>query len=140
MIKHSQFLSRVQSSSDKITKSGHRRNRRPGNKITSLQGLEDALPEVEEKLEAGKVRHRSLKSRPGAIKRKERVVRGEMDRFGMNMAQLAKTPQGDMVEESVKEKDVTQKPEESGQQGKWAALRGYISATMEQNPAFANKP
>jgi hypothetical protein len=22
---------------------------------------------------------------------------------------------------------------------RWAALRGYISATMEQNPAFANK-
>lgn len=129
----------MRSSSDKVTKSGHRRNRRPGNKITSLQGLEDALPEVEDKLEAGKVRHRSLKSRPGAIKRKEKVVRGEMDRFGMNMAQLAKTPQENMPQESAKEANTDQKPEQGDQQGRWAALRGYISATMEQNPAFANK-
>lgn len=148
MIKHSQFLSRVQSSASKISKpsssksrSGHRRNRRPGNKIASLQGLEDALPEVEEKLEEGKVRHRSLKSRPGAIKRKEKIVKGEMDRFGVNMAQLAKAPADEpsTATQGNKTDDETSKVEESGQGSRWAALRGYISATMEQNPAFGTK-
>ncbi|KFH48657.1 hypothetical protein ACRE_003430 [Hapsidospora chrysogenum ATCC 11550] len=158
LIRHSTFLSRVQSSSDKISKSGHRRRRRPANKIASLDSLADALPELEEQVEAGKVRHKSLKSRKGALKRKEKVVKGEMQRFGVSMAKLAGTPGAsadNAVDSAVADGDEMEARSASQEQQKtaeapsagssaptanrWAVLRGYISATMEQNPAFANK-
>lgn len=137
----------MQSSSDRISKSGHRRRRRPANKIASLDSLGDALPEVEEQAEPGKVRHRSLKSRKGALKRKERVVKGEMQRFGMSMARLVETPAektaGAASNEDDRKMDEVKGEEKSTAEAptanRWAALRGYISATMEQNPAFANK-
>ena len=108
----------------------------------------------------GKVRHRSLKSRPGALKRKERVVKGEMERFGRSLAQLAMIPPapaaGAGAEEAEEsggtevEKQDGNEPAKGGQQqhqqqqqsatsNRWAALRGFISATMEQNPAFLRK-
>ena len=146
LIRHSSFLSRVQSSSDKISKSSHRRKRRPANKLTSLDGLADALPELEDQVEAGKIRHKSLKSRKGALKRKERVVKGEMERFGLNMAQLAETNasaatsnQDGARSKSGETKSDERQPAETPTANRWAALRGYISSTMEQNPAFANK-
>jgi hypothetical protein len=97
----------------------------------------------------GKVRHRSLKSRKGALKRKERVVKGEMERFGASMARLS----GVQEEEEQQQGNTTTTTtttttaaadqgaaaSSSGSSNRWAALRGYISSTMEQNPAFANK-
>lgn len=88
----------------------------------------------------GRVRHRSLKSRPGALKRKEKVVRAEMERFGRSLASMSGT--GEELEK--KEGGEAMETETKQQQAapaasRWAALRGQISKTMEQNPAFLNK-
>ena len=139
--------------------------------MTTLESLGDALEDIEADIEEedagamdaeqarqGKVRHKSLKSRPGALKRKEKLVKGEMERFGRSLAQLANisaaaaprtTPaaaavsgSGSAGRERMDTEGETQTA--TGAQpaltsGRWAALRGFISATMEQNPAFLNK-
>jgi hypothetical protein len=105
----------------------------------------------------GKVRHKSLKSRPGALKRKERLVKGEMERFGRSLAQLANISTtsaegttsaaagGSAGQEKMDTEGETQTAAVAAAEpatatsGRWAALRGFISATMEQNPAFLNK-
>ena len=165
-MKHSSFVSRIASS--KVSKT---KRRRPQNKLkTSLDSLAAALPELKagegnEEVLAGKVKHKSLRSKKGALKRKERIVKGEMERFGASMAKLAEsqgavanaTPEYrrmDKVEDSEDEEigDVTQgsaalqiesQPPPAvapnATSNRWAALRGYISATMEQNPAFVGK-
>ncbi|KAG5976108.1 hypothetical protein E4U56_002450 [Claviceps arundinis] len=163
LIKHSSFLSRIATtaptsstgSRSKITKSS---SRRPKNKLkTSLQGLADALPEIQDGEGArpgleGKVRHRSLSSKKGALRRKEKLVRGEMKRFGASMAVLAagaKDENGradgedDANMQGVQEQVSGGAQAASAAQGptsnRWAALRGYISSTMEQSPAFLDK-
>ena len=71
------------------------KRRRPNKKlVTTLESLGDALDGViedggvGEKVKDGKIRHKSLKSRPGATKRKEKLERMERERFGRNLAQL----------------------------------------------------
>ncbi|KAH7312463.1 ribosome biogenesis protein SLX9-domain-containing protein [Stachybotrys elegans] len=149
MIKHSSFVSRITSS--RITKA---KRRRPAKKLrTNLDSLADALPELDEdnaEPADGKVRHRSLKSKRGALKRKERVVRGEMERFGASMAKLAGTTGApaqqqqanigeDMVQDGSGSSNGPTPAEAAATSNRWAALRGYISSTMEQNPAFKEK-
>lgn len=161
LMKHSSFLSRVRDSSDKVSKARRHRTRRPGNKMASLGSLADALPELADPSpddaappQPGKVRHRSLRSRKGALKRKEGIVRGEMQRFGLSMASLAEAPQPPpptaaaaadassvaAAAAAPAASDPSPPAQTPGpMSNRWAALRGYISATMEQNPAFAGK-
>ncbi|KAM3565880.1 hypothetical protein ARSEF4850_001113 [Beauveria asiatica] len=161
LIKHSSFLSRVvesgvskTSSSSSSSSSRSRKNKRTGHGrskqlSTTLEGLADALPELQDGAEAplGKIRHKSIKSKKGALKRKEQVVKGEMERFGVSMAQLAGTREQDRESgastgETMKNKVEGEGEREQGSAGgasRWAALRGYISSTMEQNPAFAER-
>ena len=138
------------SSSSSAGVSKKKRTRRPGNKLlaaSNLDSLADALPDLEEEVDAqekGKVRHRSLKSKKGAMKKKERVVKGEMERFGASMARMSGMEEGPAAapaKAEVMETTATESgnPEVKGTANRWAALRGYISSTMEQNPAFANK-
>lgn len=99
----------------------------------------------------GRVRHRSLKSRPGALKRKERVVRAEMERFGRSLACMsgaaaaeekqATVQQGGQPGGEAMETETQQQQQQPAAPAasRWAALRGQISKTMEQNPAFLNK-
>ncbi|KAL7809623.1 hypothetical protein V8C44DRAFT_333876 [Trichoderma aethiopicum] len=159
IIKHSAFVSRVASSS-KITKTKTRRRSSKSKQLSSLDSLADALPELADgegaaEILDGKIKHQSLRSKKGALKRKERLLRGEMARFGMSLAQLSSVPaaagqqaQGTAGAAAAVNQPVAetqQKTEEAKQQpapavsNRWAALRGYISATMEQNPAFVNK-
>ncbi|KAF5025620.1 hypothetical protein F66182_2226 [Fusarium sp. NRRL 66182] len=149
LIKHSSFVSRIASTS-RISKASKRR--RPSKKLAaSLDSLADALPELgdADAEQQGKIRHRSLKSKKGALKRKEKVVKGEMERFGVSMARLTAqggaTPTGvqrdhdeDDDEESM-DKAETKPAAPAPTANRWAALRGYISSTMEQNPAFSGK-
>ncbi|EGR51387.1 uncharacterized protein TRIREDRAFT_104239 [Trichoderma reesei QM6a] len=167
-IKHSAFISRVASSSNRISKSSKTRRRSSKsttkNQLSSLDSLADALPELADGEGAaevldGKIKHQSLRSKRGALKRKERLLRGEMARFGVSMAQLstvsaaAQTQQqqgaaagsfnnnNKPVAETKKAAEETKQPAPApAVSNRWAALRGYISATMEQNPAFVNKP
>ena len=122
--------------------------------------LADALPDLDHdslaRLQEGKVRHRSLKNGKGALRKKEKIVRGEVERFGISLARLnsmgaavsggdGAEVQGMQVEEdqsvgadgSLAESGNAPEPQPpSSTANRWAALRGFISATMEQNPAF----
>ncbi|EKJ74879.1 hypothetical protein HYE68_009117 [Fusarium pseudograminearum] len=138
LIKHSSFVSRIQSA--RISKSTKRR--RPSKKLaTTLDGLADALPELEEAdaEQQGKIRHKSLKSKRGALKKKERVVKGEMERFGVSMARLTAQEEEKVVPQDEKMDEEEKKAAPAATANRWAALRGYISSTMEQNPAFTGK-
>jgi hypothetical protein len=121
--------------------------------VATLESLGDALDDIVaeggvedgEQAKAGKVRHKSLKSRPGALKKKEKLVKGEMERFGKSLAQLAAVQSAEAagkdmeVEESGEKKDGEETQAQTAPPStanRWAALRGFISATMEQNPAF----
>lgn len=149
LMKHSAFMSRVAESG--VSKKSKKRTGRGRSKklSTTMESLADALPELEdgegglEELQ-GKIRHKSLKSKKGALKRKEQVVKGEMERFGVSMAQLAgtgqtQTPAQATAAAAKKNNEANAGANTEGVSNRWAALRGYISSTMEQNPAFANK-
>ena len=60
---------------------------------------------------------KSMASKPGLIKRKEKIVRTECERFGKNLA-IMNAGGG------------------SGGGGTWAALRGFIEGTMEKKEEF----
>ncbi|KAL2017742.1 hypothetical protein VTK56DRAFT_1712 [Thermocarpiscus australiensis] len=191
LIKHSAFVSRITKAASAKTDTNKKNNgkrRRPSKKlVTTLESLGDALDDIREAMEAeaekqgaggmmdaeqarqGKVRHKSLRTRPGALKRKERVVRGEMERFGRSLAQLVNINGGAAAASAEKtagtgtgsvgaggdasrqemDAEMGEKQEErqttqtaapsSATSSRWAALRGFISATMEQNPAFLGK-
>ncbi|KAL1854840.1 hypothetical protein VTK73DRAFT_8693 [Phialemonium thermophilum] len=187
-IRRSAFLSRVAKSSSSSASGTQRKRRRPNKKlVATLESLGDALGEIEAEsakegqadamdeaqARAGKVRHRSLRSRPGALKRKEKLVRGEMERFQQSLAHLAtirkaETTTTAAAAAATTATTATATMETNGQassmeveaeghggadaasssaaataaaptSGRWAALRGFIAATMEQNPAFLAK-
>ncbi|KAM0332026.1 hypothetical protein ACHAQA_002292 [Verticillium albo-atrum] len=153
VMKHSGFVSKINhtSSGPKALK-----RRRPNKKlVATMESLADALPELTneadgniKQLREGRVRHKSLNSRPGALKRKEKVVRGEMARFGASMAALAATPEA-AAAAAAAEKNQAMAVEETQDNAsaapaptttnRWAALRRHISTTMEQNPAFTGQ-
>ena len=86
----------------------------------------------------GKMEMKSLKHKPGAMKRK-RVLEGrEMERFGKNLAQLVGSVQrGGSVGKTTGDGDAgAAVPVVAAQADRWAALRGFIGGSMEQNPAF----
>lgn len=160
LIKHSSFVSRISKPAHKTPtqrKNLKRREKhRQAQAASSLASLSDALPSLTadevragEAEAAGKVRHKSLKSTPGALRKKERLVRGEMERFGMSLAQLstvkeqpaAVSAQQQQVEMDVENKDGEEENRAPVQStaNRFAALRGFISATMEQNPAFSRQ-
>jgi len=150
-MKHSAFVSRIHKAHEKPSA----RRRRPSKKlVATLESLADALPELDpladgniEQLREGRVRHRSLKSKPGALRRKERLVKGEVERFGASMARLAAVPDASgrtRAAPGTSKKNRTEAdesvraaaPPPVATTNRWAALRNYISTTMEQNPAF----
>ncbi|KAK6205941.1 hypothetical protein LQW54_008003 [Pestalotiopsis sp. IQ-011] len=148
LMKHSSFVSRIEKSNNKPLK-----RRRPGKKlVTDLDSLKKALPdllaegETEESLQQlkeGKIRLKSLKSRKGALKKKEKVVKGEVERFRGSLARLnavsatPREPSNNANEDT--DADQPGQQNQNATAGRWAALRGFISATMEQNPAFVEK-
>lgn len=127
------------------------KRRRPNKKlVTNLESLGDVLGQIEEdvgaggmKVEEGKIRQKTLKVGPGALKRKVKVERMERERFGRNMAQLIGTTQTQKGTEGA-EKMVVEGEEARAQPetqtnatgSRWAALRGFISQTLEQKEEF----
>lgn len=81
-----------------------------------------------------KIKHKSLKSRPGAGRKKEKLVAMERERFGRNMALMAAggtaatKDAGSGMGKSERGGGV----ENGGSKEKWAAIRGFISQTMER--------
>lgn len=74
-----------------------------------------------------RIRHKSLKSRPGAGRKKERVVAMERERFARNLARMAAGRDGGVGGGGGGE-------EEGAGKGRWAAIRGFIEETMERRP------
>jgi hypothetical protein len=68
---------------------------------------------------------KTLKSRPGALKRKQKMEESEKERFGKNLASMSAPAQTAAAA--------------GGSSDRWAALRGFIGQTLEQNPGFAKK-
>lgn len=131
-IKHSSFVSKIEKSGSKIKK-----RRRPNKKlVANLESLADALPELEDSESNGaeggdgeivvgqaKVRVRggglkSMKSRPGAMKRKEKLERMERERFNANLVQLSAG---------------------GGTEDRWAALRRHVEGNVERRGEFVGK-
>lgn len=128
IIKHSALLSRIEKS-----KPQSKKRRRPSKKlVANLKSLAEALPDAPGPQEAddfetanAKIKHRSLKSRPGAMKKKEKLIGMEKDRFNKNMAQMAAAGASDRSYGG----DASDVPHTGT---KWAALRNFIQQTMEQ--------
>ncbi|KAI1954203.1 Urmylation protein [Ophidiomyces ophidiicola] len=124
-IKHSAFVSKIEKTRKKPLK-----RRRPSKKLVAdLNSLADALPSAGD-AETGTdqvniIKHKSLKHRPGAMKRKEKLDKVERDRFAMNMAQMATGVASQ-----------NQPTAEAPSADRWAALRNFISQTIDQNPEF----
>ncbi len=128
LIKHSAFVGRIEKAHKKPLK-----RRRPSKKlVTTLESLADALPDAADSetiLDNAKIKHKSMKSRPGAMKKREKLEKMERERFGKNMAQLtAGTPAAKATE-----------GQQSATASRWAALRGFISQTMEVQPEFVKQ-
>lgn len=86
------------------------------------------------------IKRKSLKSKPGAMKRREKLDKSERDRFAKNMAQLAPsgtTELGGSIHTTADQSDqlASQQPPSTSQ--RWAALRGFISQTLETKPELA---
>lgn len=72
-----------------------------------------------------------MKSRPGALKRKQKLDNEERERFGKNLAQLQQQRQdGDEGGVTVKSGGAVA----TATQDRWAALRGFIGETLERRP------
>jgi hypothetical protein len=86
---------------------------------------------------------KSLKSKPGAMKRKEKFERGERERFGKNLAAIMGSKV--VVEEKIQDAGTVQDgeaaaaPKPSATAGRFAALRAWVGTNMEKHPAFGNE-
>ncbi|KAL6250459.1 hypothetical protein RBB50_002761 [Rhinocladiella similis] len=145
-IKHEQLINKVTKSSTKKP-----RRRRPNKKlVATLDSLADALPtddvETGTRTSAGEkpedqvniIQRKSMKSRPGAMKRRERLDKGERDRFAKNMAQLAASPSANGLEKGNASVEAVSKASVPSTNDRWAALRGFISQTLETKPELRN--
>ncbi|KAL9597443.1 MAG: hypothetical protein Q9219_005135 [cf. Caloplaca sp. 3 TL-2023] len=135
-IKHSALLSRIEKS-----KPPPKKSRRSSKKlITDLESLAEALPAVDEaeQVETATAifRHRSLKSKPGAMKKKEKIMKMEKDRFNQNLAQMALW-QGSNKDHGDDAGRHSLTGASSPADTKWAAIRSFIQQTMEKRPPHA---
>ncbi|KAL4748877.1 hypothetical protein BDW72DRAFT_205293 [Aspergillus terricola var. indicus] len=128
LIKHSSFVSKIEKNSAKTNK----RRRASKKLVANLESLADALPDAETNTngsgQVNIIKQKTLKHRPGAQKRKEKIEKLERERFVKNMAQMSSIS-------TMTTSNPQPAPAESVS-NRWAALRGFISQTMEQQPAF----
>ncbi|KAH0611338.1 uncharacterized protein H6S33_010603 [Morchella sextelata] len=108
--------------------------------VTELDSLAFALDDaiVAKSVAEGEdgVGRKSMKSRPGAMKRKEKVVRNECERFGKNLAIMSAGMAAAAVAvggEGEGEGVGVRRP------STWEALRGFIEGTMERKEEFVKK-
>ncbi|KAI5857613.1 ribosome biogenesis protein SLX9-domain-containing protein [Tricharina praecox] len=132
LARHADFISRIEK---KAAPSKIMKRRRPKTNtalLGSIDSLAAALPEAlagaEDAGTEGAMRERkggmgskAIKSRPGAMVRKERLLKSECERFGKNLAILE-------GEKGQKKEGVVG--------GSWATLRQFIGATLEKKEEF----
>lgn len=132
-IKRSTLLAKVQKSAKKPLK-----RRRPSKKlVATLESLADALPDLGSedshlpaatKIDVGQAtvnvglssssRMKSLKSRPGAMKRKAKLERAERERFSKNLAIMATTGS-------------TPGSEQTSVENRWEALKRHVAQSND---------
>lgn len=128
-------MSRVEKSHEKPPK-----RRRPSKKlVANLHSLAEALPASDEKdrdgvgVQVNVIKRKTLKHRPGAVKRREKVERMERERFLKNLAEMTEIGTKGVSNPS----ESTERAADQGSaSNRWAALRNFISQTMEQQPVF----
>ncbi|KAF8451541.1 ribosome biogenesis protein SLX9-domain-containing protein [Terfezia claveryi] len=99
------------------------------------QSSKDAMRSLQQKKKAEgegkmKMKMKTIRSKPGAQKRKEKVLREECVRFGKNLAIMNSAA----VATEGKEPGTVQVPVPAV--SSWAALRGFIANTMERKEEF----
>ncbi|KAL8706956.1 MAG: hypothetical protein Q9201_000004 [Fulgogasparrea decipioides] len=135
MIKHSASISHTEKSMSQSKK-----RKRPSKKlVANLDSLAIALPDVppmkeDDSMETpvARIRHRSLKSQPGAMKKREKIIRAEKERFNQNMAQLAAMRRSGADGDGATHG--TGAGTDPGTDSEWATLRFFIQQTMEERP------
>ncbi|PGH05320.1 hypothetical protein GX51_03041 [Blastomyces parvus] len=162
-IKHSILLSKIEKPRTKTLK-----RRRPSKKlVANLDSLVDALPDAgddnnnpndnidrQREIMASQmniIRQKSLKHKPGAMKKKETLDRRERERFARNLAQMAAaapSTAGDPgslsnnapvhMAQAQSQPQSQLQTEDAPTSNRWAALRSFISQTIDQNPEFKN--
>ena len=89
-------------------------------------------------------RVQGLKSRPGAMKRKERLLRSECERFGQNLAILEGVHAAGGSGDAASTADTgtaagpgqDAAPASRSSSNRWALLRNFIGATIEKKEEF----
>lgn len=106
------------------------KRRRPNKKlVANLESLADALPGLDDEgkdevvVGQANIQRKSLKSRPGAMKKKAKLEKIEKDRFNKNLSQLAGSSASAGPNTSIADR--------------WAALKSHVQSTMERKPEFA---
>ena len=87
-------------------------------------------------METGNARiskQRSLKSRPGAMKKKAKLEAAETERFRRNLVEMAKGDGGGERRGAGQEENGGERVR--GMQARWEALRSHIGATLERKGA-----
>lgn len=131
--RHTTFITKIEKSATKNAARSRRRQKKAAAQslVAGLESLADALDDAvvvsSVGFQSGSSRavadgRKSMKSRPGAMKRKEKVVKSECERFGKNLAIMQTGLAG--------EGEGGKKP------SSWAALRGFIEGTMEKKEEF----
>lgn len=98
--------------------------------VTNLEGLADALPESEsggwKNRAEDTIQQKSLKSKPGSAKKREREITEQKLRFERNLTRLidGKNTDGSAMNTDREEK------EKIG--NSWQKLRAFIQQTMEK--------
>jgi Ribosome biogenesis protein SLX9 len=132
--KHLTFVTKISKATSQKTSTSVKkgRRRRPSKPLlATLESLADALPDTSEipsREDGGAtlLRKKSLRSRPGALKRKAKVERGERERFNKNLAQMV----------GVAGENGAGAASPAATSTRWAALRGFVSQTLERKEEF----
>ncbi|CCU74891.1 hypothetical protein BGHDH14_bgh01352 [Blumeria hordei DH14] len=149
--KHSSLVKRIEKSTTKPLK-----RRRPNKKlITTMNTLMDALPDIEALVQGPNnvntsIKQKSLKSRPGVMKRKDKLEKVEKARFGQNMAHImgieqtemnsnVPTASSKMEAESLPDVE-SDTPKSTTTAKRFAALRAWAISNMEKHPSFEKTP
>lgn len=133
-IKHATLMSKISKNASQNLK-----KRRASKKLAAnLESLADALPDAAEDShdaasQVNVIKQKTLRHKPGALKRREKLEKVERDRFAKNMAQMSGLQSTTDVKPSDTAMDT---PDVNPTASRWSALRSFISQTMEQQPVF----
>ncbi|OQE28607.1 hypothetical protein PENSTE_c003G05103 [Penicillium steckii] len=132
-IRHATLMSKIAKNSTKNPK----RRRASKKLVANLESLADALPDAADDShdavsQVNVIKQNTLRHKPGALKRREKLEKVERDRFAKNMAQMSTLPS----QTAPPAETTTTTTDANPTANRWSALRNFISQTMEQQPVF----